>query len=299
MLSEETGNVVYDNFIIAENYHSGVEFYVSNYTKEPPTVRNSAIIGMSTSNAHSNITNYTSGMSAAITGRTGAHKLSNIRFYNYPAGSVLFQTCRFCDDLLKYTNLGTETFVEQLTFNNISGKWLFMIGLKRDVIYDLDGSLSSDFDGNSRASGTIVHSWPHIASTNQNTCPYASTSTDWDDAVMCGPTITIRRVTFTNLENHQLYTAQRMKAAELQSINDTIDPNISYLLHTNITSRLINTVAMEPKLEKSYSYGLPFITGRIYNIWWGTGIDFTHLSITTTSLFTESDAGIIFKFNYT
>lgn len=33
VLAEETGNVVFDNFIIAENYHAGVEFYVANFTK--------------------------------------------------------------------------------------------------------------------------------------------------------------------------------------------------------------------------------------------------------------------------
>lgn len=81
--------------------------YIANYTKEPPVFRNSAIIGVSSSNAHSNVTNYTSGMSAAITGRTGTYSLLNVRIYNFPQGSVLLQTCRFCDNLLKYTNLGT------------------------------------------------------------------------------------------------------------------------------------------------------------------------------------------------
>ena len=174
---------------------------------------------------------------------------------------------------------------------------LFMIGLKRDVIYDLDGSLSQKFDGTTRTSGTIVHGWPHIAAYNQNTCPSATTSTDWDGAVMCGPTVTIRRVVFTNLIDQQLFNAQNMKAAELQAITDTIDPNISSSLHTSVPSRLPGT--MEPKVEKKYSYGLPYITGKIYNIWWGTGIDFTHLSAFTTPSFSETDDGIIFKFNYT
>lgn len=43
---------------------------------------------------------------------------------------------------------------------------------------------------------------------------------------------------------------------------------------------------------------MPYITGRIYQIWWGTGIDFTHLSIYTAPTFTPNDKGIIFKFNY-
>jgi hypothetical protein len=55
---------------------------------------------------------------------------------------------------------------------------------------------------------------------------------------------------------------------------------------------------MQPKVEIPYSWGLPFLTGRIYNIWWGSGIDFTHLSITTSPTYTAPEKGIIFKFNY-
>ena len=51
--------------------------------------------------------------------------------------------------------------------------------------------------------------------------------------------------------------------------------------------------------EKKYTYALPFITGKIYNIWWGSGIDFSHVAVYTGRNFNETDSGIIFKFNYT
>jgi hypothetical protein len=70
-------------------------------------VNNSVIIGKSVNNAHSDTTNYTNGMSAVITGRSGVTKFSKIGFFNYPAGSILWQTCRLCDDPVKYTNIGT------------------------------------------------------------------------------------------------------------------------------------------------------------------------------------------------
>ena len=136
-------------------------------------------------------------MSGVITGKTGIYNLTNIRFYNYPAGSLMFQVCRFCDDPLKFTNLGTEVMMNQLTFTNVLGKMLFFIGiLKRDVIYDLDGSLSQKFDGSTRTSATIVHGFPHIKAYNPSTCPAPTTSSDWDGAVMCDHTVTIRRVMF-------------------------------------------------------------------------------------------------------
>ena len=80
--------------------------------------------------------------------------------------------------------------------------------MKRDVIYDLDGSLSHLFDGTNRSSATIVYGFPHIANTNQNLCPYASVASAWDNAVMCGPAATIRRVLFGNIINKQLFMSQ-------------------------------------------------------------------------------------------
>ena len=180
-------------------------------------INNSAIIGMSVNNAAIDTTNYTNNMSGAITGRSGVTKISNIRFYNFPAGSLLFQTCRLCDDVLKYTNVGTEVIVSGLTFTNVTGKMLFMIGLKRDIIYDLDGSLSQSFDSTTRTSGTIVYGYPHIATTNQATCLHPTSVSGWDNAVMCGPTVTLRRVLFGNIINHQLFQAQLLKVKELTS----------------------------------------------------------------------------------
>jgi hypothetical protein len=55
---------------------------------------------------------------------------------------------------------------------------------------------------------------------------------------------------------------------------------------------------MEPKIEKPTSWSLPFLSGKLYQIWWGTGIDFTHLSIATSPSFSTNDLGIRFKFNY-
>lgn len=258
---------------------------------------NSFIVGQSFTNAASDTTNYTSGMSGAITSRSGVTKLDNIRFYNFPPGSVLLQTCRLCDDVLKYTNVGTEVIVNRLTLTNVTGKLLFMIGLKRDVIYDLDGSLSYAFDQTTRASGTIVHGFPHIASSNPTLCPQALLPSGWDGAVMCGPTVTLRRAIFTNLAKHQDFAAQNLRATEISSVNDTVPATLDPVNYTMIYSTLPFTT-MEPKKEKPYTWAIPFITGRVYNIWWGSGIDFTHLSVYTSHSFVPADKGIIFKFNY-
>lgn len=48
-----------------------------------------------------------------------------------------------------------------------------------------------------------------------------------------------------------------------------------------------------------FTFSLPYLTNRVYNIWWGTGINFKHMAMVSSHLFTSEDNGIIFKFNYT
>jgi hypothetical protein len=297
VLAEQTGNVVFQNFTVGENYRSGFEFYLANFTRQPPSVVDCAVIGKSLSNAASNGTNYTLGMSGLRTPRSGVTSFTNIRFYGFHEGSILFQTCVLCDDPLKYTNLGTEILMKQITLGDVTGSYLNMIGLKRDVIYDLDGSLSYAFDQRSnRTSATIVHGFEHIAVYNPTTCPGASSSTDWDGAVMCDQTVSLRRVGFTNLQKHQNFQQQHLKAAEILNVTTYLGFNISSYLYTEIPSTL-PSITMEPKVENPFTWALPYITGRTYSIWWGTGIDFLTLWAFTSPSYNATEPGIIFKFS--
>jgi hypothetical protein len=160
-----------------------------------------------------------------------------------------------------------------------------MIGMKRDVLYDTDGSLSQAFDASTRASSAIIHSYNHIASYYQNFCPPANSPSSWDNSIMCNSSVTIRRVAFTNPVDPRLFKAQGMKVMPIFDINQAINPNISSTFYTTAFTTL-PTTTMEPKKEKALTWALPFITGQMYNIWWGTGIDFSHLSIFTTPLYT-------------
>jgi hypothetical protein len=158
-------------------------------------------------------------MSALITGRSGTYNFSNVRIYNYSVGSIMLQTCRYCDDIDLYTNLGTEIFIQNLTTSRVNGKFLFMIGMKRDVIYDTDGSLSKLFDGNTRSSGSIIQAYTHIANSYQNACPAPTVASSWDNNIMCDNTVTVRRVIITNLVDSRLFHGQQMKVKALNNIN--------------------------------------------------------------------------------
>lgn len=56
---------------------------------------------------------------------------------------------------------------------------------------------------------------------------------------------------------------------------------------------------MEPMVSASKTYAMPYIAGRIYNIWWLTGLDFDHLSMSSSYYMQPTDPAIRFKFNYT
>jgi hypothetical protein len=50
--------------------------------------------------------------------------------------------------------------------------------------------------------------------------------------------------------------------------------------------------------EQPNAWSLPYVAGQIYQVWWGSGIDFSHIALSTTTLYTPTDAGVIFKFGY-
>jgi len=171
-----------------------------------------------------------------------------------------------------------------------------MVGLKRDVIYDLDASFAGSFDGNvgSRTSATIVSGWNHIGQDNR--CLQSTQPSLWDNAYMCDQNVIMRRVAFANLLIQQNFKSQFIKVSQIPDIQSTVGDS---LLSTQFTTVGTQWMGKEANPEYNMAYGLPFIAGNIYQIWWGSGIDFAHLSLFTSRMFTASDPGIIFVFNFT
>ena len=69
-MAEETGNMLFENFTIAESKLAGMEFYKTNFTKEHVKAKNFAIIGRSYGNPPANA-DQLSGAKGAILSRTG------------------------------------------------------------------------------------------------------------------------------------------------------------------------------------------------------------------------------------
>jgi len=123
-----------------------------------------------------------------------------------------------------------------------------MIGVKKDIIYDLDGSLSVAFDGTARSvrtSGTLVQNYPHIAQYNQNTCPSATDPTLWDNAIMCNQNKVIRKIVFTNLMEFNTFKMQTMKVVPINSFDEVVPTSIADALHTRTHNKLDNKEPMK------------------------------------------------------
>jgi len=136
-----------------------------------------------------------------VTPNTGSSNVTNVRFYNYPNGSSAFVTCAQCDTQYYSTNIGTEVFVQKLKFYSINGSYLFMLGAKKDMIYDSDGSFSTYFNGVSTPTlnSTLVYAYNHITFDNPYHCFSPSNALLWDNLTLCDNSVIIRRITITNV----------------------------------------------------------------------------------------------------
>lgn len=251
---------------------------------------NSIFVGKSQLAINSNLKTYTS-MAGVITPRTGQSNLTNVRFYNFPSGTTSVITCAKCNNPRFATNVGTEIFFKQVSFTSINGLSLNMHGDRRDIIYDLDGSLSTYFFNTTQPNGTLVNKFNHITF-DSDRCRI-STWTSWASLAFCGSDAVIRRIMLTNAIGansfYEFFWAG-MYVMPISNILNTTPLNLSITTYVGRTF---------PVIEKQNSWSLPFITGMTYQIWWTDNLDFNHLSLTTTPLYSEKEPGVIFKFPYT
>lgn len=159
-----------------------------------------------------------------------------------------------------------------------------MLGFLRDIVYDLDGSLAQYFFTSSQSSATLVNSFNHIAKYHTSECKSAlGNSTAWNNLILCNSNLTIRRIMFTNAigANNSYYS--------FYWINMFVYPVTSLTQTINSTDYSLITIAPPSyNNEKPYSWSLPFVTGNIYQVWWGeynTITDYSHMSISTTPLY--------------
>lgn len=186
-----------------------------------------------------------------------------------------------------------------MSYSSISGAYLSMLGSKKEIIYDLDGSLSPYFFNLSMVAGTVVYGYQHIANFHTNECRFPindSSGWGWNGMVMCNPSLTIRRITFTNIIGANYYYDFYWSSMYVLPMQNVSTPIIN---SSNINASYVTSVqSTYPNIEKPFSFSLPYVTGNVYQVWWGGGMDYNHLSITTTPIYSANDLGIVFKIPY-
>lgn len=132
---------------------------------------------------------------------------------------TVWQACSKCDNLLLYTNFGATYYASNIKYTNIAGSYYHMLGLKREVFYDLDGSLTNTvFDSNTRTSATLTYGWEHLL--QDSACLSATDPLSWDKGTVCDQTVTVRQVMMTNLQDTQLFKSQSQRTRMIASVEE-------------------------------------------------------------------------------
>ena len=118
-----------------------------------------------------------------VTPKIGNIRIDNIRFHNFGSGTKSIETCSGCNSPTAFSNTGMEIYISNITYSNVTGYKLFMNGVKKEVLYDLDGSFTTtDFDGIQRISAAITNNWSHMR--GDPACR-VTTNPQWHNTLAC------------------------------------------------------------------------------------------------------------------
>ena len=85
----------------------------------------------------------------------------------------------------------------------------------------MDGSFSStNYDGSTRPSATILNNYPHIAA--ENGCSPPSDTGIWQDTLICDSTLPLRKVRFEKLEKRTEFLNTPMKIQRISDITEVV-----------------------------------------------------------------------------
>lgn len=99
-----------------------------------------------------------------------------------------------------------------------------MNGIKREIIYDLDGTFTSTgFDGKQRTSATVTYNYKHLRS--DPACQTTTSIASWDNTIACDSSVKLVRVTFSHLAPASLFFLTGLKAEEIAVSTDLVPEN--------------------------------------------------------------------------
>ena len=178
ILAEQTGDMIFRDCVTADNKHAGIEFFTNMGANRAVIVENMTVIGSSSING--------GGTSVkgviAPSSNSKRWKMSGVSFYNFGGSQITFQTCSGCNGG-SFNNIGQAYEMEKISYTNVTGKKLSMTGMRKEVLYDLDGTFSADFDSNNRSSATIITHFKHLAIEQE--CVSPLNKGVWENTLIC------------------------------------------------------------------------------------------------------------------
>ena len=104
-----------------------------------------------------------------------------------------------------------------------------MHGLKRDVFYDLDGTLTNGvFDTKTRTSAVLAYGWPHFK--QDSSCALPKTPALWDNGVICSGTM--RHVMFTHIIDQVMFQKLPIRVRLHQTMDEVTSDNETFYTDT-------------------------------------------------------------------
>lgn len=159
---------------------------------------------------------------------------------------------------------------------------------------DLDGSLTapiaSSLSLSSQTGGSITPYRPSLLVPNH--CHVLPTL--WDNSIYCDDTQVLRGILFTNAIPTLDFSSIDIR---VRLLSDPYDNFTAQNLTNNDFSLEPMIVIKKMSMDIPHSWAMPFSTNQYYNIHWKWGVDFTHLAIAPSRLWTNNDA-VILRFNY-
>lgn len=124
---------------MADNFRTGFQAHVSNYTSSPVTLKDSVIIGKSSINGE--VVDYET--SAILTPRTDGFYANNVEIYNMPNHTNIIESSSENSNFKLWTQGGYENKFDDIkVFNsNQAGKMKWQ-GPRGNLIHDHDGKIT-------------------------------------------------------------------------------------------------------------------------------------------------------------
>lgn len=169
----------------------------------------------------------------------------------------------------------------------MQGDYIFWEKWRREIFYDMDGTLTRPIQtalGASYSSATLMPYYLH------NDIPglcLPDPSSRWNTSLVCGPTARVKSILLTNPVPQYNFALLPLNIHRLN--------NGAFVSPTNAE---IITYKIKKSFDKSYSWAAPFVANHKYNLHWDIGTDWAHMALQPSPYLFPAEPATLLRFNY-